>query len=184
VSNTVYDPEGSARGLSDEPEVAVSSSLEDLRSAVEQAEQVAEIEFDDHELFGPGRIIKLVCSTELDQPELKRIQLAGFPPAQRKKRLPDPRKLDEGIVFATLIARLTTRIELLQDDGSYRAIEGDLTDAHVLAQLGVLDPVMAVKRIFGSKDAYLIRAGEELLNACGYGERKPGEPEDDDEDPT
>lgn len=186
MPDTVYDPAGGHVGTLDESPTtngAALSSLDDLRAAVEQSEVAAEIEFADYELYGPGGHIRLVCSTQLSQPELKKIQIAGLPSEQRKKRVPNMLKMDEGVVFATLIARQTVAIELRQSDGSYKAIDGDLDTPSVHAQLGVMDPVMAVRRIFGNRDAYLMRAGQDLLEACGFGERKPGEP-GDDEDPT
>lgn len=160
------------------------SSLDDLRAALEQSERVAEVEFTDHYLYGPGGFIRLVCSTEITQPEMKRVQLAGLPPEQRKKRVPDPRKMNEATVLATLIARQCTGVALLQGDGSYKPVDGDLNDPSMLAQLGVMDSVMAVRRVFGNKDAYLLHAGQELIEACGYGENRPGESGDDDGDPT
>lgn len=156
------------------------SSLDDLRAALEQSEQVAQVEFPPCYLYGPGRFIRLECSTEITQAEMKKIQLAGLPPEQRRKRIPDPRKMDEATVLATLIARQCTGIGLLAGDGSYKTVGGDLSDPPMLAQLGVMDPVMAVRRVFGNKDAYLLRAGQELVEACGYGEREPG----DELDPT
>jgi hypothetical protein len=78
-------------------------------------------------------------------------------------------------VLATLISRQCTGIGLLQGDGSYKTVGADLADPPMLAQLGVMDPVMAVRRVFGNKDAYLLRAGQELVEACGYGEREPGD---------
>ena len=185
MTDTVYDPLGvDWTPPAEQPAAALPSSLDDLRAAVEQSEQVAEVEFGDHVLYGPGKFIRLVCSTEIDQAGMKQVQRAGLPPEQRRKRIPDPRKLDEAVVMATLIARQTVRVELLNGDGSYRPVEGDLNDPTLLAQLGVMDPVMGVRRVFGNKDAYLLRAGESLVNACGYGERKPGEPLDDEDDPT
>lgn len=186
--STVYDP---ARGWAvaddevpgNDVRAEVSTSLEDLRAAVEQSEQVAAVEFADLNLEGPGGHIRLVCSTELSQDDLKRAQRAGLPPDQRKKRMPDVRKLNEVIAFATLISWQTKKVELRCADGTYRAVPGDLSDPTLLTQLGVMDPVMGVQRIFGNKDAYIMRAGQELMEACGYGERKPGEP-GDDEDPT
>lgn len=191
MSDTVYDPEGRRYdsegvriGVLDEPvNGSALSSLEDLRAAIEQAEEVAEVEFPDYELYGPGKFIKLVCSTQLSQPDLKKIQLAGLPPDQRRKRMPNMLLMDEGVVFATMISRQCIRIELRQRDDTYRAIDGDFSNPSVLTQLGVMDSVMAVRRVFGNKDAYLIRAGQDLTEACGYGERKPGEP-GDDMDPT
>lgn len=189
MTDTVYDPLGLEPGdwtpPAEQQPATLPSSLDDLRAAVEQSEQVAEVEFQDFMLYGPGKFIRLVCSTEIDQAGMKAVQRAGLPPEQRKKRIPDPRKMDEAVVMATLIARQTTRVELLNGDGrTYRPVDGDLNDPALLAQLGVLDPVMGVRRIFGNKDAYLLRAGEALVNACGYGERKPGEPLDDEDDPT
>lgn len=182
--STVYDPARgwtADEGSSEVP--VVSTSLEDLRAAVAQSEQVAEVEFSDFILSGPGGHIRLVCSTELSQADFKRAQFAGLPREQRKKRIPDGRKMDEVIVFATLISWQTKSIELRGPDGTYRAIEGDFSDTAVLTQLGVMDPVMGVRRVFGDKDAYIMRAGQELTEACGYGEGKPGE-RDEDEDPT
>ena len=181
-SDSVYDP--SSGSLIVEPRGELSSSLDDLRAAVEHSEQVADVVFADYELFGPGSYIKLVCSTELDQKDYKRIQFASLPETDRRKRRPDLRKMDEVMVYAKVIAAQTTSIELLNSDGeTYRPIQGDLEDPTVLAQLGVMDPIMAVRRIFGNKDALLLRAGEELIEACGYGEQRPGE-SDGESDPT
>jgi len=181
---TVYDPRGLGAPAHAAPDALgngrVTSSLDDLRNAVAQSEEVAEVEFADYYLYGPGRQIRLVCSTELSQPDFKRIQMAALPPEQRKRRMPDIKKLDEVAMFAHLIAKQTVGIEILgDDDETYRpmATETDrpLEDASVLGGLGVMDPVMAVRRIFGNRDAYIMRAGVELQEACGYGEARPGE---------
>jgi hypothetical protein len=187
--SSVYDPLSPGYIPEDGPAVipahsgegnGLPSSLDDLRTALAQAEQVAEVEFPPCHLYGPGRFIRLECSTEITQAEMKKVQLAGLPPEQRRKRIPDPRKMDEAIVLATLVARQCVSVGLLQGDGSYKTVSGDLNDPTMLAQLGVMDPVMAVRRVFGNKDAYLLRAGQELVEACGYGEREPG----DELDPT
>ena len=183
----VYDPLGEAHEVVSHQTSStngLSSTLDDLRAAMEHSAAVAEVEFKPHYLYGPGRFIRLVCSTEIDQADMKKVQLSGLPPEQRKKRIPDPRKLDEATVFVNLIVRQCEAIELLQGDGSYKRVAGDLTDAHMLAQLGVMDPGMAVRRVFGNRDAYLVRVGQELVEACGYGESSPGETGGDEDDPT
>lgn len=173
---TVYDPLSS--GISTYAPPELPSTLDDLRTAVEQSEQVAEVEFADHFLSGPGGYIRLACSTQLPQAEFKRIQLAGLPREQRRKRIPDIKQMDEVAVYARLIVRQCHQVQLLNGDGTYRTVDSDqehpLEDPSLLAQLGVMDPVMGVKRVFGNRDALVMRAGVELQEACGYGEDAPG----------
>ncbi|HZE02613.1 MAG TPA: hypothetical protein VE155_12695 [Pseudonocardiaceae bacterium] len=188
MSDTRYDPLAAAPPVdySDAPvpNGHLSSTLDDLRAAVAATDEVAETEFPDLPLYGPGRHLRFICSTELEAPDWKRMQIASLPQAQRKKRVPDLRKLDEVMMYALLIAEQCTEIAVLQDDGSYRPMAGTFADAELLATLGATDASVAVHRVLGKRDAYVLRAGEELINACGYGERKPGDPRDDDEDPT
>lgn len=193
MSTNRYDPRDPVRHEGLDPAVAgadiahgapSSSTLDDLRAAVEQSEQVAQIEFADHELFSPGRHIRLSCSTDLEQSVWKRIQLASLPQSERRKTRPNQTKLKEIVMLAGLIGELTTEIATLQKDGSYRPLEGTFKDPALLAQLGATDVSVAVARVFGGKDAYVLHAGQGLLDACGYGERKPGESGESDEDPT
>jgi hypothetical protein len=179
----VYDPLGggahaAGSGITTYVSPELPSTLDDLRAAVEQSEQVAEVEFPDCNLSGPGGYIRLVCSTQLSQQDFKRIQLAGLPREQRRKRMPDIKQMDEVAVYSRLIVAQCVRVELLNGDGSYRAVdsaqERPLEDPTLLAQLGVMDPVMGVKRVFGNRDALVMRAGIELQEACGYGEDAPG----------
>lgn len=161
----------------------LSSTLDDLRAAVEASEQVVEVEFVDHELFGPGEHIRLTCSTKMSQAELKRLNFAGLPRHERRKRAPDLTKLDEAQVFALVIARQCHEVAVRCPDDSYKPMPGDFGDPELLATLGAVDAAVAVRRVFGNEDAYLLRAGQELLEACGWGERRPGDP-GDDSDPT
>lgn len=186
MAESVYDPNPSATyhydpGTSTRQDFFSTppvSSLDELRAAVEQAEQIAEVEFRPLELFGPGRIIRLTCSTELEQSDWKNIQLASMPLAYRKKRIPDPRKINEPEAYATLIGKQTTEIAIRQADGSYRQADGAFDDPKLLAAFGAAEATVAVRRVFVN-DAYLLHAGQELIEACGFGERRPG-----DEDPT
>lgn len=188
MSETIYDPgmPAGAHHVLSEPAVAPLSSLDELRLAVRQAEEVAEAELADHDLFSPGGHIRLTCSTELEQADFKRIQMSGIPKQFRSRRIPDIRKMDESVVYAALIGQQTVVMALLQPDGSYKPVEHaderPFNDPRLLAQLGAAEPSVAVRAIF-ARDAYLIRAGMELQEACGYGERKPGEP-GEDADPT
>lgn len=163
------------------------SSLDELRSAVEAAEQYVEVEFADHHLYAPGRVIRLTCSTELEQSEWKNIQLRALPHNQRRKRQPDIRKLNEIDALAGLIAHQTTSVAILQQDGEYKPLmeRGEpltFADPGLLAALGAAETFVAIRKVFGGSDAYLLDAGRELLEECGYGERRPGE-DDDDADP-
>jgi hypothetical protein len=170
-------------------EIPMMSTLDDLRAALVEVDEVAEQEFVPHELFSPGEVIRVLCSTDLDQAELKRLQLAAIPRASRggKRGMPDVRKMDEALAFANIIGRQATEVALRQADGSYRPLavaddaEGPFDDPLILAAFTAAEAGAAVRRIF-VKDAYLIRAGGELVEACGYGERRPGE--SGDEDPT
>jgi hypothetical protein len=193
MPDTVYDPAAgpvhhdlSANWTPPEQNGALSS-LDELRLAVEQSEEVAEHEFANHDLFSPGRHVRLTCSTELDHLEWKTIQLAAIPRQFRRKRIPDVKKMDESVAYAALIGQQAVAIGLLQPDGSYKTLphEGErpFDDPKLLAQLGAAEASVAVRRIF-ARDAYLLHAGSELQEACGFGERRPGEPGDDDEDPT
>lgn len=198
---TTYDPAApvthhdfsapTSHSLTGQPDPAtadnmpVSSTLDDLRAAVEQVEQVVEHEFTDHPLFSPGDVIRLTCSTELEHKDWKRIQLASLPKQFRNKRIPDPRKVDEVLAYATVIAQQTTEIAIRQPDETYKPLPGTFEDLDVLGTFGVADAQLAVRRVFGGSDAYLLHAGKDLIEACGLGERKPGEPgEDADGDPT
>jgi hypothetical protein len=190
TGTTRYDPLG-AQGAVDDPYTPgtavangkVSSTLDDLRAAAQASEEVAEAEFTDHYLYGPGKHLRLTCSTELEQSDWKRIQIAALPPAQRKKMRPDPRKIDEVVMYALLIGEQTKEIGVLQGDGDYLPMTGTFDDPELLAALGATEVAVAVHRVFGRQDAYVLRAGEELINACGFGDRRPGDPQDD-EDPT
>jgi hypothetical protein len=185
VPQNVYD--ATTYGYADGPPAdeateapAAMSSLDDLRLALDQVSEVADQDFPDFELFSPGDVIRLTCSTDLAQPDLKRIQLAALPLAARRKRIPDLKKLDEVTMYAGLIGEQVTEIALKQPDGSYRPLAGGFDSPTVLAAFGAAEPAVAVQRIF-VKDVFLLRAGEALLDRCGYGESKPGE---SDADPT
>jgi hypothetical protein len=179
---TTYDPgfthqtrdvEDPAPGVEQADRAEPLSSLDELQMALQQSDAVAECEFEDYILYGPGKVIRLTCSTELDQADLKADQLAAIPRSYRRKRIPDATKMDEAEAFARVIGRQTREIALLKD-GTYRPLDGTFEDPAVLAAFGAAEPYVAVGRIF-VKDAYLMRAGEELIEACGYGETKPGE---------
>lgn len=185
MPQNVYD--ATTYGYADEPPVAedvaapaAMSSLDDLRLALDQVSDVADQDFPDFELYSPGEVIRLTCSTDLPQADLKRIQLAALPLAARRKRIPDLKKLDEVTMFAGLIGEQVTEIALLQDDGSYRPLAGGFESPTVLAAFEAAEAAVAVRRIF-AKDVFLLRAGEALLDRCGYGESRPGE---SDTDPT
>jgi hypothetical protein len=180
----VYDPAGV--GYADEPPAddpapaPVLSSLDDLRLALDQVAEVADQDFPDFELYSPGEVIRVTCSTDLDQQDLKRLQFAAMPLAARRKRIPDLKKLDEVELFAGLIGEQANEIALRQEDGTYKPLAGGLDSPAVLAAFGAAEAAVAVRRIF-VKDVFVIRAGEALLERCGYGESRPGE---GDADPT
>jgi hypothetical protein len=194
TADAVYDPGAAAPRHYDfnADQQATTSTLDDLRLAVQQAAEVAEEEFADHELFSPGGHIRLTCSTELSQADWKRIQFSAIPQAYRGGRrrggIPDIRKMDEAVAYAALIGEQTVAVAIRQGDGTYKTVEhngedGPFSDPALLAKLGAAEPAVAVRNIF-VKDAYLLHAGQELQNACGYGERRPGDPGEDDSDPT
>jgi hypothetical protein len=168
----------------------VLSTLDELRAALGEAEAVAEQEFEPYALFSPGEVIRVLCSTDLEQTDLKRLQMAAIPKPYRggRRGVPDVRKMNEAQAFANIIGEQALEVALRQADGRYlplatrRDIESPFEDPMVLAAFGVAEAGLAIRRIF-VKDPYLIRAGQDLLDACGYGERKPGEP-GEDEDPT
>lgn len=153
---------------------AAPSTLEELRAAVAEVEQVVEHEFSEHELFSPGEVIRLTCSTEIEHHDWKNMQIASMPRKERNKRLLDPKKVDEVHAFATLIAQQTTEIAIRKPDG-YKPVDGSFSDVAVLGMFGVAEGQLAVREVFGRSDAYILHAGRELLEACGLGERKPGE---------
>ncbi len=158
------------------------STLEELRAAVGQVAEVVEHEFPDLVLYSPGEVIRLTCTTEVEHAAWKAIQIAAMPPAYRRKRIPDPRKIDEVRAFADLIGEHTTEIALRCGDGTYKPLGGTFDDVAVLGAFGVAEAPLAVLKIFGGSDAYLLHAGRELVEAAGLGERRPGEA--GDEDPT
>lgn len=150
------------------------STLEDLRAAVSEVADVVEHEFAEHALFSPGEVIRLTCSTEIEHSDWKSMQIASMPRKERNKRLLDPKKVDEVVAFATLIARQTTEIAIRKPDG-YKPVDGDFDDVVVLGMFGVAEGQLAVREVYGRSDAYILHAGRELIEACGLGERKPGE---------
>ena len=176
---TVYDPQRPHVGTLDaDPDTGADqaplSTLEELQAALEQAELAAEEEFPPLDLFSPGEVIRLTCSTDLDQKDLKQLQLAAIPLEARRKRIPDLKKLNEVTMYAGIIGKQTLTIAIKRPDGSYRILPGGFDDPATLTAFGAAETSVAVKRIF-VKDAYVLNAGAELMEACGYGERKPGE---------
>lgn len=177
---TVYDPQRPGLGALDaDPDTggagqAPLSTLEELQAALTQAEVAADEEFLPLELFSPGEVIRLTCSTDLDQKDLKRLQLAALPLEARRKRIPDLKKLSEVAMYAGIIGEQTLTIAIRQSDGTYKDLPGGFDDPATLTAFGAAEPSVAVRRVF-VKDAYVLNAGAELMEACGYGERKPGE---------
>lgn len=180
---TTYDPGFTHQTRDAEPDTAPTvpqpdedaplSTLDELQVALAQSDVAAEKEFEDHVLFGPGKVIRLTCSTDLDQADLKADQMAAIPRAYRRKRMPDATKMDEAEAFARVIGRQTLEIAILRG-GVYRPLDGTFDNPTVLAAFGAAEAHVAVRRIF-AKDAFLMHAGEELIEACGYGEIRPGE---------
>jgi len=196
TADAVYDPTAQPRhyDFSDTPAPEVPSTLDDLRAALAASEQAAEEAFPTHVLYGPGKFIRITCSTELDHDDWKRIQMAAIPQQYRGNRrrggIPDVRKLNEAVAWANLIGQQAVEVAIrVGDTDEYKPIEhtgddGPFSDPKLLAQFGAAEPGVAVRNIF-VKDPFLLHAGTELQNACGYGERRPGEPADEDEsDPT
>lgn len=165
-----------------EPELVVDS-LSLLRGAL--AEHQAEAPPPPVVIDVPGGRFRLHCTTEITSAEVTQWQRKSLPPKLRNSPKISPLHVNQRILNATILAETTVYMEVRRSsDGSWHTVEDArgqaLTFSDGLPQaLGTLDAESALKMLF-RRDADLLAAGQQVLDAAGFGDRIGG----GEEDPT
>lgn len=173
-------PDAAGGGFSPEP-VSPFDAFEALR------EQVAERDEEDPDVTRveiPGIGWRLVCRTDFDYNRYKEWQKASLPKAQRNGRKTNPLDMDQAMLAYLVLLNTCESVEYRRSDGGWeQLIEPDgsaatLQTGTMLSQMGVVDPRLLVKKLFG-RDGRLIAAGQQVISDAGYGDEPGG-----DTDPT
>lgn len=171
---------------SDEPTAV--STLDELRAAAAEVDPREPIQ-----VVNPKGRIRLTLRTDVSQSDVQRWSNLSLPREERarlRKRGGNPNlsTIKPVLMFATAIAECTTEVEVLsRATGEWVIVADERTgdpltfDDPTLRQIvGGIDAVTAVKNVFNKSEAALLRAGDQLIDATGFGDDIPG----DSEDPT
>lgn len=185
------DPPGEVHHPQQGDGMAGMSTLDELRAAGDEVDEREPIT-----VANPRDRIRLTLRTNFEQKDVQRWQFKALPlkhreMLRRRGGQPNLSLLDPVAMFASAIAETTIQVEVRsRATGEWSVVTdqhtGDLltfADAPLRQILGGLDTVSAVKRAFNRSDPALLDAGQQLLDAAGFG--ADGTALDDDEtDPT
>jgi hypothetical protein len=157
-------------------------AFEALREQVaerdEEFERTAAVEI-------PGLGWRLICAIDFTYVQYKEWQKAALPRNQRNGRKVNVLDMDQAALAYFVLFNTCEGIEYQQSSGAWETLMEDgrpatLQSGTLMTKMKVMDPRLLVNRLFGG-DARLIRAGNEVITAAGYGEQDDA---GDEVDPT
>lgn len=178
-----------ARFFTPPDDVPIMSTLDQLRANADEADDREPIT-----VLNPKETIRLTLRTDVEQSDIQRWSNKALPKQDRDRLnrrggAPNVTRLNPVVMFASAIAETTIQVEVYSAaTGTWTVVCDDRTqepltfaDTTLRQVLGGIDAVSAVKRAFNGSEPALMRAGQELIDATGFGDDVAG---DDDEDPT
>lgn len=133
----------------------------------------------------PGTGWRLVCATDFEFRKYRRWQESCTPP-RKVNQMPDFLAIDQAKLSVLILMHTCEGLEYLTSDGQWRLLtdpEGRaraLTDSALLSTYNSVDPRDLLRKLFGGRDAALIKAGNVVIEAAGYGGDDEAGPAGDD----
>jgi hypothetical protein len=159
------------------------SALERLQREVEEKEA------EEAELFPveiPGLDWRLMCSLDFSSGQWESWQRAAIP--KNKRRRPSPVDLQQGVLCKLVLVNTCESLEYKDSNGEWQVLPGrdgdplTLASDELLTRFNQMDPESLLAKLFGKRDAHILRAGQAVINAAGFGD--PEEELGATEDPT
>lgn len=153
----------------------VVSALDMLRAEVEQRDS------QERELLPvevPGLPVRLMCRTDFSAAEWESWQKLAIPAAKRKSRNLSPTDMQQHVLYSLVLVNTCEHLEY-RSGQDWQPITGkdqeplNLASREMLDRFGQMDAASLVRKLFG-RDAALLRAGQRVVNASGYGDEEDG----------
>lgn len=182
VGSGGYDndfPPPAAPPIPDPPFDAFESLREQLAERDDESERTTNVEI-------PGVGWRLICAIDFTYARYKEWQKAALPRNQRNGRKVNVLDMDQAALSYFVLLNTCEGVEYRRSDGEWEPLidnggqPATLQSNILMTKMNVMDPRVLVNKLFGL-DSRLIRAGNEVITAAGY-----GDPEDDADasDPT
>jgi hypothetical protein len=123
--------------------------------------------------------VSLVCHTDITAKLLSKWRTAATPPALRNSPRPSPHAIDQLRFAVAVLVHTTLRIEVAdpRTPGAWIVVEDARTgrpltfeDRVVLDMFGAIDTVTGLRKLFGGREADLIKASNLVMTRAGWGE--------------
>lgn len=178
ASDTAWPPSG----MTQPEEFAGLDTLSLLKqAAAERQRQVTETVT----ITVPGGRIRLVCTPDIPEKELRRWQRASLPADKRKNGTGTPLDSNQMVMAGLALTYVTESMQVLDshDNVTWHTVEHNgealgLGDPALLNAFGAMDVQYLLKSIFG-RESDVIRAGQEIMAAAGWAGEMGGDDEDD-----
>jgi hypothetical protein len=163
--------EPEARYYHGEEPVPAISALDMLRNEIEhrdaQERELCPVEI-------PGLAVRLMCRTDFPATEWESWQRLAIPKAKRNSRKLGPTDMQQHVLYTLVLVNTCERLEF-RTGSAWSPITGhddgvlDLHSKELLDRFNQVDPASLLRKLF-ARDADLLRAGQRVVDAAGYGE--------------
>lgn len=154
--------------------------------------EVLEREAEDEELFPveiPGLNVRLMCSLDFSATDWEKWQRLSIP--KEKRRRPVATDIQQGVLATLVLTHTCQHLEYRGPEGTWAPITGNdgeplaLDSDEMLRKFNQMTARAMVEKLF-KRDAWLLNAGQSVVNASGYGgpEGEAMAAEGADENPT
>lgn len=157
-----------------EPEPSGLGGLDLLERAMSEAEETPDLyPVPLPKLDG----IRLMVDIVIDGKDWGKWQILSLPAPQRKNpRKANPADMDQALLSRIVISKTAKHLEYRDSNGQWHPIVGrdgiplGLDSDELLDRFKILSERELVNKLFSKRDAWIIRAGQNILAAAGYGD--------------
>lgn len=159
-------------------------AFDPLESLREQLAERDEEEERTTPVLVPGIGWRLQCAIDFDYPTYKEWQKAALPRKQRNGRRVNMLDLDQAALAVTVLVSTCEAIQYRDAAGNWHTMTDPddsattLESSALLSRFQVMDPRLFARKLFG-RDAPLVAAGMEVIQAAGWDEPDGGAAEGD-----
>lgn len=137
----------------------------------------------------PGLDVAMACRIDFSYPDWEAWQKLAIPKEKRKK--PNPMDMRQNVLFSLVLNRTCEYLEYKTADG-WAPITDEIGEPipyggdAMRRMFNVMDEASLLRKLFGGKEGHILRAGQRVVAAAGYGdeadEREALEAADGDDD--